>query len=71
MKSEKYIQNNSALSEEKFAVHLTDGLLYDKLHQFAAEYTLSVEHLADLAVRRFVDDIELMRSLRLGAPEKL
>ena len=28
---------------EVFAIYLTDGLLYDKLHQFATEYTLPVE----------------------------
>lgn len=50
----------------RFAVYLTNGLLYDRLHTLAAEYSLSVEQLADLAVKRLLDDIELGRSLRTG-----
>ena len=57
------------MGSELFAVYLTDGLLYDKLHSFAAEYSLPVELLVNLAVKRFVDDIELVRNLRLGKAE--
>lgn len=57
------------MNSELFAVYLTDGLLYDKLHSFAAEYSLPVELLVNLAVKRFVDDIELVRNLRLGKVE--
>lgn len=55
--------------KELFAVYLTDGMLYDKLNRFAAEYSLPVEMLANLAVKRFTDDIELVRKLRLGKVE--
>lgn len=51
---------------QQFAVYLTDGLLYDKLHILAAEYTVPVERLATLAVKRLVEDVELMRKLRAG-----
>ena len=57
------------MSKELFAVYLTDGLLYDKLHRFAAEYSLPVEVLVNLAVKRFVEDVELIRNLRLGKVE--
>ena len=48
------------------AVYLTNGLLYDRLHTLAAEYSLPVEQLADLAVKRLIDDVDLVRSLRNG-----
>lgn len=53
-------------SKEVFAVYLTDGMLYDKLHRFAAEFSVPVELLADLAVKRLTNDIEFVRDLRLG-----
>ena len=63
-----YIQNgeNSVSPKELFTVYLTDGMLYDKLHRFAAEYSLPVELLVNLAVKRLADDIELVRKLRSG-----
>ena len=62
------IQNgeSSVSPKELFAVYLTDGMLYDKLNRFAAEYSLPVELLVNLAVKRLADDIELVRKLRLG-----
>ena len=50
----------------RFAVYLTNGLLYYRLHTLAAEYSLPVEQLADLAVKRLIDDVDLVRSLRNG-----
>ena len=52
--------------KETFAIYLTDGMLYDKLHRFAAEYSLPVEVLVNLAVKRLEDDIKLLRGLRSG-----
>ena len=49
---------------QQFVVYLTDGLLYDKLHMLAAEYTISVERLATLAVKRLIEDVEMVRKLR-------
>lgn len=57
--------------KESFAIYLTDGMLYDKLHRFAAEYSLPVETLVNLAVKRFEADIELVRGLRLGKAEDI
>lgn len=50
-------------------VELTDPMLYDKLHTLSAEYSLSVELLVNLAVRRLVDDVDFVRSLRTGKVE--
>ena len=54
------------MNGQAYAVYLTDGLLYDRLHTLAAEYALPVETLADLAVKRLLSDVELVRGLRNG-----
>lgn len=51
---------------QAYAIYLTSGLLYDKLHTLAAEYTMPVERLAELAVERLLRDVELVRGLRNG-----
>ena len=51
---------------QAYAVYLTNGLLYDKLHTLAAEYALPVEKLAELAVERLLRDVEMVRGLRNG-----
>ena len=67
MSDKEYIDSeNNIRPKEVFAVYLTDGMLYDKLHRLAAEFSLPVELLADLAVKRLTDDIELVRALRMG-----
>lgn len=50
----------------QFAIYLTSGLLFDRLHELAAEYSLPVEQLADLAVERLIRDVEFVRDLRHG-----
>lgn len=51
---------------ETFTVQLTDPMLYDRLRTLSAEYNLSVEYLVNIAVRRLVDDVDFVRSLRAG-----
>ena len=51
---------------EKFTVQLMDPLLYDKLYILAAEYSISVETLINIAIKRFIEDIDFVRSLRVG-----
>ena len=50
---------------EKFEVQLTDPMLYDLLHTLSAEYSVSVEFLVNVAVKRLVDDVDFVRSLRI------
>ena len=66
-----YINNGEHQDSPKeiFNIYLTDGMLYDKLNRFAAEYSLPVELLTNLAVKRFTDDIEFVRNLRTGKVE--
>ena len=51
---------------ENFTVQLTDPMLYDRLRTLSAEYDLSVEYLVNMAVRRLMDDVDFVRSLRTG-----
>lgn len=54
---------------ENFSVQLTDPMLYDRLHTLSAEYSVSVEVLVNAAVKRLVDDVDFVRSLRTGKTE--
>lgn len=49
---------------DTLTLHISDAMLYDELHRYAREYTLPVERLTEIAVQRFVEDIELFRGLR-------
>lgn len=51
---------------ETFTVQLADPMLYDRLRTLSAEYDLSVEYLVNMAVRRLMDDVDFVRSLRAG-----
>lgn len=51
---------------ENFTVQLADAMLYDRLHTLSAEYSISVEVLINIAVRRLVGDIDFVRNLRTG-----
>ena len=51
---------------ETFTVQLTDSMLYDRLRTLSAEYDLSVGSLVNVAVRRLIDDVDFVRSLRTG-----
>ena len=59
-----YLKNET--NGQAYAVYLTNGLLYDRLHTLAAEYALPVEKLTDLAVGRLLSDVEMVRGLRNG-----
>ena len=54
---------------ETFTVQLTDPMLCDRLRTLSAEYNLSVEYLVNIAVRRLMDDVDFIRSLRTGKVE--
>ena len=52
--------------KETFTVQFTDPMLYDRLRTLSAEYDLSLESLVNAAVKRLVDDVDFVRSLRMG-----
>jgi predicted transcriptional regulator len=53
-------------SMEDFRVSITNPMMYDRLHTLSVEYSVSVELLVNLAVKRLVDDVDFVRSLRVG-----
>ena len=60
------MQKDNHEQKMAYAIYLTNGLLYDRLHQLAAEYTMPVERLTELAVERLLQDVEFVRGLRSG-----
>ena len=52
--------------KESFRVKITNPMLYDRLHTLSVEYSISEEMLVNIAVKRLMDDVELVRNLRLG-----
>ena len=54
------------LEKETFTVPLTDPMLYDRLRTLSAEYDLSVASLVNVAVKRLIEDVDFVRSLRTG-----
>ena len=62
-----YNDGENRSSMENFAIQLTDPLTYDRLHTLSAEYSISVELLVNFAVKRLLDDVDFVRSLRAGA----
>jgi hypothetical protein len=51
---------------EKMVFQFSNPTLYDRLHTLSVEYTLSADILINLAVKRLLDDVELIRNLRVG-----
>lgn len=58
--------NESTHSGENFKVELTDCMLYDRLHTLSVEYSVSVERLVNVAVKRLIEDVDFVRELRAG-----
>ncbi|MDE6976225.1 MAG: hypothetical protein K2P13_04385 [Lachnospiraceae bacterium] len=47
-------------------VQITDSMLYDRVHTLSIEYSVSVESLVNVAVRRLLEDVDFVRGLRSG-----
>ena len=54
---------------EKLTIEFTNSLLYDRLHTLSIEYSISVELLINVAVKRLINDVDFVRSLRVGKIE--
>lgn len=65
----KYLNNESRGSKENFTVQLINPMLYDRLHILSVEYSISVEMLVNIAVKRLIDDVDFVRGLRIGKIE--
>lgn len=51
---------------EIITIQFNDAMLYDRLHTLSAEYNVSADLLISLAVKRLLDDVEVVRNLRSG-----
>ncbi len=51
---------------EKMTIQFSNPMLYDRLHTLSVEYSLSADLLINLAVKRLLDDVEVIRDLRSG-----
>ena len=60
----KSISKKESNSTENFTIQLISPMLYDRLHILSAEYSVSTELLVNAAVKRLIDDIDFVRSLR-------
>ena len=56
---------------ENIIVQINDPLLFDRLHTLSVEYSLSKDLLVNLAIKRLLDDVDLIRNLRAGTIENL
>ncbi|SOY30938.1 hypothetical protein AMURIS_03672 [Acetatifactor muris] len=52
--------------KEDFSIRITEAMLYDRLHTLSNEYSVSVELLVNIAVKRLLSDIDFVRNLRMG-----
>ena len=65
MNVDKNCANNGSVStSEDFRIQITTPMLYDRLRTLSAEYSVSLELLVNVAVKRLVDDVDFVRSLR-------
>ena len=63
---EKNVSSSDERWMESFTVQLSDPMLYDRLHTLSGEYSVSIELLINVAVKRLIEDIDFVRSLRIG-----
>ena len=70
MTSENRVSNNGNGSlKEDFKIRLASPMLYDRLHTLSMEYSMPVELLVSVAVKRLLDDVDFVRKLRAGKIE--
>ena len=51
---------------ETITIQFSNAMLYDRIHTLSAEYNVSADLLIGLAVKRLIDDVEVVRNLRNG-----
>ena len=66
MVMEEKHKSSESRSKESFIVQIANPMLHDRLHTLSVEYSISEEMLVNIAVKRLMDDVELVRNLRLG-----
>ena len=69
MNESKIINKENGDLSEKFMIRMTDPMLYDRIHILSAEYSVSIEAIVNMAVKRLLNDIDFVRDLRIGKIE--
>lgn len=63
------IELRNTATQECVVVRISDAMLYDRLLALSAEYSISAEALVNIAIRKLIDDVDLVRRLRAGWTE--
>ena len=50
----------------KISIRFSNSMLYDRLRTLADEYSVAADLIMLLALKRLLDDVELLRELRAG-----
>ena len=65
----KQTKNNT--SDEKYVTTQIPDYLFDKISDLAKEYSMFPDELTAIAVKKLLDDIDFVRSLRSGKATNL
>jgi len=52
-------------------IKFSDPLIYDRLIELSREYSISVNMLVNVAVKKLIIDVNMLRDLRAGRIERL
>lgn len=69
--AERETNDNNGKITGNLSVRVTEAMLYDRLHTLSNEYSISVELLVNIAVKRLLNDIDFVRNLRMGKIESV
>ena len=66
---ENIIELKNTETQEVIVVRVSDPMLYDKLLSLSVEYSISMESLVNVAIKKLLCDVDLVRNLRTGREE--
>ena len=66
------MENHSNMeSNDEIITNLLNPSLCDKILILAEEYSVSAQILINVAVKRLIDDVDILRLLRMGKIDKI
>lgn len=63
---EQYIELKNSIAGESIVVRISDPMLFDRLVSLSAEYSVPTELLVNVAIKKLIEDVDLVRKLRAG-----
>lgn len=51
---------------EQITISIANPLMFDRLYTLSLEYSLPMELLINVAIKRLIDDVAFVRNLRVG-----